>query len=421
MSTAPSRIVVLGAGLAALETAFLLHAHLQGRAELELVSERDNFLLRPNLVYAPFGADPGASRVNVVEALWKGEVALQDGRVDGIDTAAGRVQLVDGRQLPYEHLVIASGAAARPREIPGLSEHAISAWDLAGMLALRERFEHLRGQGREGAEPRVLFALPPHAQYSLPLYEIALMLDTWLRRAHAREPVSIGFLTHEASFGEACGPRMHEVLANEFAARQIEAHTAERLVEVDAHEAAFAGERREPFDLLVAMPPLVAAAHYQGLPADERGFLRVEDGTRQVLGHPELYAPGDAGDFPLKDPFLALLEADAVADHVAAVVTGGDFNRPFDAVSVNVVDMLDHAAFARLPLELTGDSDHPVRLRSGANSDYKVGVSPLWRMGKRTFASYLLMRFAAGEPFRAGAGWRLLDVGVDAMAGMLAE
>jgi hypothetical protein len=36
-------------------------------------------------------------------------------------------------------------------------------------------------------------------------------------------------------------------------------------------------------------------------------------------------------------------------------------------------------------------------------------------------ASYLLMRFAAGEPFHAGAGWRLLDVGVKAMAGMLAE
>ena len=81
------------------------------------------------------------------------------------------------------------------------------------MLTLRERFEHLRGQGREGAQARVLFALPPDTQCPLPLYEVALMLDTWLRREHAREPVSIGFVTHEASFGETCGPRMHEVLA----------------------------------------------------------------------------------------------------------------------------------------------------------------------------------------------------------------
>jgi hypothetical protein len=32
------------------------------------------------------------------------------------------------------------------------------------------------------------------------------------------------------------------------------------------------------------------------------------------------------------------------------------------------------------------------------------------------FASYLLMRFNAGEPFQAGAGWRLMDVGVRARA-----
>ncbi len=412
---------MLGAGLAGLETAFLLHAHLHGRADLLLVSERDDFLLRPNLVYVPFGADPDASRLSIEQALWRADIGLQEGRVDGVDTDAGRVQLADGRQLPYEHLVIASGATAQPEQIPGLSEHAVSAWDLADMLTLRERFEHLRGQGREGAQARVLFALPPDTQCPLPLYEVALMLDTWLGRAHAREPVSIGFVTHEASFGETCGPRMHEVLADEFSRRQIEAHTAGRLVEVRAHEATFGEGRAEHFDLLVTMPPLVAAARYEGLPADERGFLRVGDGTRQVQGHPELYAAGNAGDFPLKDPYLALLEADAAADHLATVITGGDFKRPFDAVSVNVIDMLDRAAFAELPLELTGDPAHPVRLRSNGESDYKVGVSPLWRMGKRMFASYLLMRFAAGEPFHAGAGWRLLDVGVDAMAGMLAD
>jgi hypothetical protein len=41
--------------------------------------------------------------------------------------------------------------------------------------------------------------------------------------------------------------------------------------------------------------------------------------------------------------------------------------------------------------------------------------------GQAHVASYLLMRFAACEPFHAGAGWRLMDVGVRAMAGMLAE
>jgi sulfide:quinone oxidoreductase len=233
--------------------------------------------------------------------------------------------------------------------------------------------------------------------------------------------VDIGFVTHEASFVEACGPRMHEIIDREFDQRDIEGHTGDRLIEVDAHEASLADERVERFDVLVTIPPHAPGVSYDGLPVDEQGFLRVESATRQVLGHPELYAPGDAGDFPLKDAFLALLEADAAAEHVAAVVSGRQFTRPFDPVSVNVIDMLDTAAFAQLPLEVTGDPDHPVRLRSGAEAEYKVGVSPGWRMGKRMLASYLLMRFAAGEPFHAGAGWRLMDVGVHAMEGMLAD
>ena len=77
--------------------------------------------------------------------------------------------------------------------------------------------------------------------------------------------------------------------------------------------------------------------------------MRVETPTRQVVGHPELYAPGGAGDFPLKDEFLALVQAEAVASHLASVVVGGRFKRPFDAVSVQIVDVLDRAAFAQLP------------------------------------------------------------------------
>jgi sulfide:quinone oxidoreductase len=417
----PPRVVVLGTGMAANEATFLLHSRLSGRVDLQVVSDRERFLFWPNLVYVPFGAKPEASELSMHMILANNGIPLLVQRVEGVDSGAGRVHLVDGTQLPYEHLVIATGARPRPQEIPGLREHALTMWDSAGALTLRERFTHLRGQAREGASQRVLFVVPRHNQCTLPLYEVALMLDTWLRRERAREPVRIVFITHEMSFAEACGPRMHEVIDREFTERGMDGHAGEQLIDVRAHEAAFAGGRAERFDLLVTIPPHGPGIRYDGLPADDRGFLHVETGTRQVLGHPELYAPGDAGDFPIKDAFVSLLQADAVAHHVAAVVTGRDFKRPFDALSLSVIDMLDRAAFAQLPLEVTGDPDHPVRPRAGAEADYKLGVSPAWRMSKRMFASSVLMRFAAGEPFQAGAGWRLMDVGMRAMTGMLAD
>ena len=57
MTPTPPRVLVLGAGVAALETAFFLEQRLSGRVELAVVCDQDDFVLRPNLVYVPFGAD----------------------------------------------------------------------------------------------------------------------------------------------------------------------------------------------------------------------------------------------------------------------------------------------------------------------------------------------------------------------------
>jgi NADH dehydrogenase FAD-containing subunit len=413
------RVVVIGTGIAAVEATLLLHSRLSGRVDLRVVSDSDRFLYRPNLVYVPFGAE--GSELDMEMVLANRGIPLQVQPVEGVDSGMGRVHLADGSRLPYEHLVIATGASAVPHEVPGLEEHAVTLSGSSGALGLRERFTHLRGQAREGSRGRVLFVIPCHIGCALPLYEVALMLDTWLRRERAREPVGISLVTHEQSFAESCGPRMHDVIERELARRDMKGRAGERLTAVRAGEAAFAGGRIEPFDLLVAIPLQGPAVRYGGLPTDERGFVRVEAGTRRVLGHPEIYAPGDAGDFPLKDASLALLGADAVGDHIKSVVTGGDFKRPFDAVTTNVVDMLDTAAFAHVPLELSGDRDHPVRVRAGSEPDYKVGVSPAWRKSKRVFASSLLTRFAVGEPLRAGPGWHLMEAGARAMAGTLAD
>jgi sulfide:quinone oxidoreductase len=421
MSSPAPRVVVLGAGIAGLEAALLLARQLSGRVDVQVVSDDDRFILRPNLVYVPFGADPAASSLSVGETLARAAITRKRGRVAGIDPEAGRVHLVSGHQLPYEHLVIATGAASWRRAIPGLEEHAVSILEPDGMLVLQERCVRARGRAREGVRQRLVFVVAPHNRYPLPLYEVALMLDTWLRREGAREHVDLSFVTDEASFVEAAGPRMHEIIEREFAERGIDARTRERLVEARPHEASFAGGSVERFDLLVTAPPHRAALSFEGLPADEHGFVRVENATRQVLGHPEVYAPGDGGDFPLKDGFLALLQADAAAHHIAAVVSRTRFEHPFEPTSTQIVDMLDKAAFAQLTLETADDPDHPARLRSGGSDDYKVGVSRAARATKRMFSSHLLTQFAAGEPFRTGPRWRFMDLGARTMARMHSE
>jgi sulfide:quinone oxidoreductase len=331
------------------------------------------------------------------------------------------VHVNDGAVVPYDFLVIGTGATMRPEEIPGLAEHASTIWTPTEMRSLGSRLQALLARSLRGEHSEVLFLVPPNNKCSGPLYEIVFMVETWLRRHGVRDRVRLRYSTYERSFIHAFGPRLHEVVTEEFAERGIDGHTEERADRVMDSEVVYEDGSDRRFDDLISFPPYVASYEYEGLPADDRGFLTCDLQTRQVLGHPDVYAPGDAGDFPVKQAFLAFLQADAVADHLAARISGRTFAHPFDPVSMCVMEMFDKATFAQVPLRLTGDPADPVEVRPGANGEYKVGVSPMWRLGKKMLGIYLPMRFRAGEPFHAGAGWQMMDVGLKGMSGVLAD
>ena len=420
MSAKP-RVVVLGGGFAALETAFLLRMRLKREVDLTLVSDSDSFVFRPNTIYVPFGADPASLLVGLKKPLARRDISFVPGSVTGVEPEAKRVGLAGGDSLGYDRLVIATGADTAAEEIPGLSEHAATVWTAEGMLGVRERFERIRERARAGEEQRVLFVVPPNNKCAGPLYEIVMMLETWLRRENAREKVSIEWSTFEGSYIQAFGPRLHDMVVEEFGERGIEGHTAELVREVGPEAVLYEDGSSRPYDELIAFPPYVSAVRYDSLASDDRGFVTTEAETRQVPGHPDIYVPGDAGDFPVKQAFLAFLQADTVAAHIVAGVRDAEFEAPFDPVSMCVMEMFDKATFAQVPLVQTGDPLRPVAVRADAGDEYKVGTSKLWRLGKKVLGFSVPMRFSAGEPFHAGKAWQAMDVGLKGMAGMLAE
>jgi NADH dehydrogenase FAD-containing subunit len=183
----------------------------------------------------------------------------------------------------------------------------------------------------------------------------------------------------------------------------------------------FEDESTLPFDLLISFPPYVAATRYQGLPADERGFLITNTDTRQVVGHEDIYAVGDAGDFPVKQAFLALLQADAVGEHIAQRVLGHKAEARLDPISMCIMEQFDKATFAQVPLRLTGNPALPVEVRPESLDMYKVGTGEIWRMGKKLLGSAIPARIRAGQPFHAGATWAVLESGVKMMSSLFAD
>jgi sulfide:quinone oxidoreductase len=417
---AKARVVILGAGFGGLETAFYLRMLAGARAAITLVSDQRSFLFKPNSIYIPFGLDPEQLRVPLAKPAARKDIELVHARAHEIDPDKRQVN-VDGRTIPYDFLVVATGAGMRPAEVPGLAENAISTWTPVDMLRLRSVFQELAEPSRDERQSRVLFLVPPNNKCAGPLYEIVLMLDTWLRRNGARAATEIVWSTFEQTYIQAFGPRLHEVVAGEFERRGIEGHTAWAVEKVEPGSVRYAGGESLGYDVLVAFPPYVASTPFPGLPADERGFLSTELESRRLLGHPDIFAVGDAGDFPVKQAFLAFLQADAAAAHLASELLGEEPSQNFDPVSMCVMEQFDKATFAQVPLRLTGDPVRPVEVRPDADGAYRVGSSKAWRVGKSVLGLSVPWRFSRGEPFHGGGFWRGMDAGLRAMSGVLAK
>ncbi len=417
-----ARVVVVGGGIAGMEVLFTLRQRLGDRVDLTLVADRPEFVFRPNTVYVPFGGAEDDLRLPIAPPTARRGIEVRYGRADWVETRPQLLVLTNGDTIAYDYLVIATGAAPSTEEVPGLAAHALLVWSLEQMREIGREFKRVRAAAVEGWRQHVLFLVPEGNLCPSPVYELAFMFETWLRRNRVRDLVTVTFATAESTFLQAFGTGLHHVVSGEFAERGVIARTGARAVRVEERRACFGDGTAHAFDLLVSAAPQRGAVDYEGLAADDRGFLLTEPETRRVIGTDNVYAPGDAGDFPIKLGFLSLLQADAVADDIAARIDPGAVERArrFDPVGMCVLEMFDDALFTQVPLTLTGNAPRPTRPGRDAAGAALVGISPIWRLGRKAIGIYLPQAFRAGRPFHAGLPWGAVALGLRGMSKALA-
>ena len=254
--TARPRVAIVGGGFAGLETAFTLRQRLGDQVDLTLISDHTQFLFKPNTIYLPFGYDERRLHIPIARPAARRLVQFHHGVVTGMQQ--DRVELKDGARVPYDFLVLGTGAAMRPTEVPGLAEHAETIWTPEAMHRSGTGSASSRSAAARGEHRRVLFLVPPGNKCAGPLYEIVFMLDTWLRRHGIRNRVTLTWTTYESSYIQAFGPRLHEVVRTEFArtagSRAIPARWSARCPPTRC--CTTTATRGVPYDLLVAFPPV---------------------------------------------------------------------------------------------------------------------------------------------------------------------
>lgn len=418
-SGAVPRIVVAGGGFAGVESALMLRDALGERAAITVVSTETTFTMRPDAVYLAFDGTAAELEIPLAAPLAHRGIPLVAARVDDIDPHA-RVLFAHGEEIAYDYAILATGATADAERIPGLAEHAVVVWSPADLLRLRERFREVRDGARGGRRSTVLFVVPPHNDWPVPLYELLLMFDAWLRRESARSEVTVLLATCERGFLRAFGPRTEATLRHELAARRIAGMEHAMLEEVRAGEAAFGDAGTVGCDLLVAAAPYRAAADFRALARDSRGFVLVDQGSRRALGCDAVFVVGDAADFPVKQAVLALLQADAAAEAVVASIERRAPRFAFAPTSVLLLDELESAIFAQVPLHMTDTPCAPLQVVE-TEARYVLGSSPAWRLGRKAMSRYLAWRLRSGKPFHGGLMWRGIQQGLEWMERAFAE
>jgi sulfide:quinone oxidoreductase len=332
----PQRILILGGGVGGTIVANIAARALHtDQAEITVVDATGQHQYMPGWLYLPFNEHEGLELSRGERTLLNRHVKLVIGQVSHIDTAAREVMIqrspfaesiealggATEAKLPYDYLILGTGARLAPEDLPGLVEGA-GQWhhfySLDGALALRAALHNFDGGRIVLGIGGIPYRCPP-----APL-EFVFLLEDWLHRRGLRDQTEIHYtfplnrvFTIE-SVAEMVTPLLDQ--------RGIKYTTFFNTEEVDTeHKLLKSLEGEEiPYDLLVMVPPHRGAKVIEdaGL-GDPQGWIPTHRDTLEVKDHERVFALGDATDLPVsKSGSAAHFEAKVIAHRLIAAVRG---------------------------------------------------------------------------------------------------
>lgn len=341
------RLVVLGGGTGGTLVANRIRrAAPVDEVDVVVVDPDDRHVYQPGLLFVPFGlARPDDLVRPRADQLRKG-VTFRRATVDGVDLDAQRVALQDGDTLPYDALVVASGATLLPEETEGLtgpgwktSVHTFYTLFGAGLLApALERLE----RGR-----LVVAVMDMPIKCPVAPLEFCMLADWHLRHRRGRSGLQITYVTPlDGAFTKAvCNRELSGLLrakgievVTEFTTGQVDGEGG-RLVSWDGREV--------PFDLAVVVPLHGGAPYVHRSPGlgDALGFVPTDPATLQARARPNVFAIGDATDLRAsKAGSVAHFEGEVVADNVLRVLAGQEPEARFDGHTNCFIESGHHKA-----------------------------------------------------------------------------
>jgi sulfide:quinone oxidoreductase len=327
------RIVVLGAGTGGTLAANRLRARYGADdVQITVVDQDDSHVYQPGLLFVPFGLEHPDDIVRPRARQLHAGIDYVCAPVDRVDIDADVVHLGDGRTLPYEVLVVATGARLVPDETeglqgPGWMERVFTFYDLEGASALAGKLARFE-RGR-----LVVNVIDMPIKCPVAPLEFCFLADWFFRERGVRDGVSITYVT--PLDGAFTKPTAAKTLAGLLDEKGVELVTEFNTGTVDGAEGRLVSYdgREVPFDLAVVIP-LHGGAEYVGRSiglGDELDFVPTDEHTLQARAKPNIFVIGDAANVPAsKAGSVTHFEGEVLVENVARFLAGEALDASYD-------------------------------------------------------------------------------------------
>ncbi len=312
------KILILGAGTAGTMMANHLNHEVEKKEwEINIIDHRQEHYYQPGYLFLPFDIYEPEDIVKPIKDFIPKGVNLINEKALKILPLEKMVQMVNGDQLHYDILIIATGCNIAPEEIPGMkgSEWHQSVFDFytfEGSLALRNAMRDFKG----GKLVVHITEMPIKCPVA-PL-EFAFLADSYFKHKKMRDKVEITYVTPLS--GAFTKPKATEALShlldeknilqiNDFGIKKID-NEQKKMIDYEGREVAF--------DLLVTVPTNKGDALMEnsGM-GDDLNFIPTNKATLQSLQYPEVFVLGDASNIPAsKAGSVAHFEAEILTENI---------------------------------------------------------------------------------------------------------
>ncbi|MCG2841004.1 NAD(P)/FAD-dependent oxidoreductase [Sandaracinobacter sp. RS1-74] len=303
------RIVIVGAGFGGMAAVRALKG---AAADITLVDQTNHHLFQPLLYQVATAALSPADIATASRVLTRGqpEVRVLMAEAVGVDPKEKLLRLADGDPLPFDHLVLATGAAYSFFGHDEWAEHAQVLKSLDDALAIRERLLFAFEKAERTDDPQEVRRLltfvvvgggPTGVEMAGTIAELAL---TTLARDFRRiDPKSARILLCEAG-QHVLGAFPADLPAYATEALRslgVEVRLGQAVSLVDSAGIVLGEERIDAANVLwCAGTQARPAARWLAADAARNGAVRVRPDC-SVPGHPDIFAIGDVSSFEAGD------------------------------------------------------------------------------------------------------------------------